>query len=290
MNHRRIRPEGSAMSRGPKLAVAAVLGLLAALFGMVYLNTERSRLVGSAEQVEVYVAADDIPANMAVEGGKLTTRRIPRTFVQPQSITTAEVSDKNRITGFAIVPIREGEQILRTKLWEGKTPPLSADLVARRGLVAVSVRMNDAAQSVHGLLQPRDRVDVLAELDFVKPPKEKFKEIRPLFYNVEVLAVNRTTMSSVAQNLPMEKMAEEALQKVDTVTLALPPVAAQQLILAQELPSASIWLILRTPNSGAYTYEAWNTDRLIQSQYRLWDAEGIALQDQQEMLNRAMGR
>lgn len=278
------------MSRGPKLAVAVVLGLLAALFGMVYLNTERSRLVGSAQQISVYVASDDIPANTSVEGGKLTTRRIPRSYLQPGAITEQEVSDKNRITGFAIVPIKEGEQILRTKLFEGKTPPLSADLTARPGLVAVSVRMKEAQHSVHGLLQPRDRVDVLAELDFVKPPKEKFKEIRPLFYNVEVLAVNRTTMSSVKQNLPMEKVESQALERVDTVTLALPPVAAQQLILAQELPSASIWLVLRTPASGAYTYEAWNTDRLIQSQYRLWDAEGFAIEEQQELMNRALGR
>jgi Flp pilus assembly protein CpaB len=278
------------MSRGPKLAVAIVLGLLAALFGMVYLNTERSRLVGSAEQISVYVAADDIPANTSVDGSKLTTRRIPRSYLQPAAITEQEVSDKNRITGFAIVPIKEGEQILRTKLWEGKTPPLSADLASRQGLVAVSVKMKEAQHSVHGLLQPRDRVDVLAELDFIKPPKEKFKEIRPLFYNVEVLAVNRTTMSSVTQNLPIDKMESRALEKVDTVTLALPPVAAQQLILAQELPSASIWLILRTPASGAYRYEAWNTDRLIQSQYRLWDAESFAIEEQRELMNRALGR
>ncbi|HYH09654.1 MAG TPA: Flp pilus assembly protein CpaB [Thermoanaerobaculia bacterium] len=272
------------------MAVAAVLGLLAALFGVIYLNEQRNRLVGSSEAMEVYVAADDIPANTAIEGGKLTTRRIPRTFVEPQSITTAEVSDKNRITGFAVVPIRQGEQILRSKIWHGKAPPLSTDLASRPGLVAVAVKMNGAQHSVHGLLQPRDRVDVLAELDFVKPPKEKFKEVRPLFYNVEVLAVNRTTMSSVTQNLPIEKVESQALERVDTVTLALSPVAAQQLILAQELPSASIWLILRTPGSGAYKYEAWNTDRLIQSQYRLWDAEDDAAREQQEILDRAMGR
>lgn len=278
------------MSRGPKLAVAAVLGLLAALFGMVYLSSERSKLVGSGEQVEVYFAADDIPANTPIEGGKLVARTIPKTFQLPGAITTKEVNDKNRITGFAVVPIREGEQLLRNKIWEGKAPPLSADLASRQGLVAVSVKMKDAPQSVHGLLQPRDRVDVLAELDFVKPPKEKFKEVRPLFYNVEVLAVNRTTMSSITQNIPIEKMEAQALEKVDTVTLALSPVAAQQLVLAQELPSASIWLILRTPGSGAYKYEVWNTDRLIQSQYRLWDAEADAERAQQAMMDRAMGQ
>lgn len=279
------------MSRGPKLAIAIALGLLAALFGMVYLNTERNRMLGTTEIVEVYVAASDIPANTPIDGAKLATRRIPRTFAQPQSITTAEVADSSKITGVTIVPIEEGEQVVRTKLWTGKTPPLAADLRARSGMVAVSVQMDEDPQSLHGLVQPRDRVDVLALLEFVKPNEEKFKEVRPLFYNVEVLAVDRTTASSVTQNLPVDKNAlvpkEESLK---TVTLALSPVAAQQLILAQELPSSKIWLVLRSPSSGDYRYETWNTDRLIQSEHRLWDKEESRAEMQKEMMRGIVGR
>jgi Flp pilus assembly protein CpaB len=276
------------MSRGPKLAIAIALGLLAALFGMVYLNSERTRMLGSTETVEVYVAASDIPANTPIDAAKLTTRQIPRSYVQPQSFTTESAE---KITGVTIVPIQQGEQILRTKLWTGKTPPLVDDLKRRAGMVAVTVEMPDAPQALHGLVQPRDRVDVLALLEFVKPNDEKFKEIRPLFYNVEVLAVDRTTASSISQNLPTGKnelVPQE--EKVQTVTLALPPVAAQQLILAQELPSSRIWLILRSPASGDYRYETWNTDRLIQSEHRLWDAEEFRAETERDLMKGLAGR
>lgn len=273
------------MTRGPKLAVAIALGLLAAFFGLAYLSSERTRLIGNTELVEVYVAGADISVNTTIDERKLSKRKIPRTFMQPGAIPTSE-----NVAGVAIVPIKEGEQILRTKLWEGKTPPLSDDLKSRPGMVAVGVMMKDPPQALQGLVQARDRVDVLALLEFVKPDgKTKFKEVRPLFNNVEVLAVNRTTASTISQNLPASQRDEKA-DEVVTVTLAVPPVAAQQLILAQQLPSSKIWLVLRSPSSGQYTYEVWNTDRLIQSDSRLWDAEDSAREMQQEMVRRVTGR
>jgi Flp pilus assembly protein CpaB len=278
------------MKRGPKLAVAIALGLLAALFGLVYLSSEKTRLIGSTEAVEVYVAAADIRANTPIDPRKLTKRRIPKTFLQPGYISTLEVNDPSKVTGVAIVPIMENEQIVRTKLWQGKTPPLSDDLRLHPGLVAVSVLMRDPPQALQGLVQARDHVDVLALLEFVKPDnKTKFKEVRPLFYNVEVLAVNRTTESSTAQNLPVAAK-EERPEDVQTVTLAVPPAVAQQLILAQQLPSAKIWLVLRSPASGSYAYEVWNTDRLIQSDSRLWDAEESTREMQQDMMKKLTGR
>jgi Flp pilus assembly protein CpaB len=149
--------------------------------------------------------------------------------------------------------------------------------------------MRDPPQALQGLVQARDHVDVLALLEFVKPDnKTKFKEVRPLFYNVEVLAVNRTTESTTTQNLPIS-VKEEHPEDVQTVTLAVPPAVAQQLILAQQLPSAKIWLVLRSPASGSYAYEVWNTDRLIQSDARLWDAEESTREMQQDMMKKLTG-
>jgi Flp pilus assembly protein CpaB len=277
------------MTRGPKIAVAIALGLLAALFGLVYLTAERTRLLGNTQIGEVYVAATDMKPNTVIDGRKLTTKKMPKTYIESSAITTEQVSDRNQIKGVTIVPIHEGEQILRTKLWQGKTPPLSEDLSSRPGMVAVSVSVKDAPQALQGLIEARDRVDVLALLEFVKPDnKTKFKEVRPLFYNVEVMAVNRTTASTVSENLPTVK--EDRPEEIQTVTLALPPVAAQQIILAQQLPSSKIWLVLRSPVSGSYTYEVWNTDRLIQSDSRLWDAEETSRAMQEEMVKKITGR
>ena len=138
-------------------------------------------------------------------------------------------------------------------------------------------------------MQARDHVDVLALLEFVKPDKSKFREVRPLFTNVEVLAVNRTTGSTVTQNLPAAK--DERPEQVQTVTLALRPVEAQELILAQNLAStADIWLVLRSAASGNYNYEVWNTDRLVQSDMRLWDPKEEEMDARQEAMRKLSGR
>jgi pilus assembly protein CpaB len=261
------------MSRGGRIAVAVALGLLAALFGMLYLSTQREQLLGTSDVVRVYVATKDIKPNTPLDESLLAKREVPKRFVQPQAITVNEVPDPSKVIGVALVPIKAGEQIVRTKLIEGAIPPLSAELRGRPLTVAVAVEMKGFPNSVHGLLKPGDHVDVLASFTFEKSKDEQFTEIRPLFQNLEVLAVNEVTASTTkaasAQRVGTDAPSDHIVR---TVTLAAAPAIAQQLVLAQQL--GNVWLLLRAPDDvGPHQYEIWNNERLLQSPYKLWKAK-----------------
>lgn len=261
------------MSKGGRIAIAVGLGLLAALFGMLYLGSQRDQLLGSSEMVRVYVATDDIKPNTPLEPGMLAVRSVPRAFLQPSVITVSEMPEKEKIAGTTLVPIRENEQILRTKLYEGAPPPLSSDLANKPNTVAVGIDIEALPNAIHGLIKPGDRVDVLASFKFEKTKDEDFTEIRPLFQNVEVLAVNDRTAGNLRVIGPEKANPDQQSDKViKTVTLAMTPPAAQQIILTQQL--GSIWLLLRAPgDTGQHQYEIWNNERLLQSPFRLWKAQ-----------------
>ena len=270
------------MSKGAKIAIAVGLGLLAALFGILYLNAQRDALLGGTELIEVYVASRDIPANVALESSALTTRQIPRAFLQPGAIPVTEVPDRTKIQGVTLAAIATGEQLSRSKLIEGMEPPLSSDLKNLKGMVGVGVRMAESPQSVAGLVRAGDRVDVLASFQFEKPgdANQPFTEVRPLFMNVPVIAVNQTTQTS--RQVPRDPSVEAALLEVSTITLGLPPVNAQQLVLAQQL--GSVWLLLRAQgDTTQHTYEVWNNERLLGPNARLFRA-----QDSQAALLRSL--
>jgi Flp pilus assembly protein CpaB len=256
------------MSKGLRIFVAIAFGLLAALFGMLYLNSRSNQILGSAEVVRVYAAAQDIKPNVALDKDMLTVIQVPKKYLQPQCILVSEFPDKAKVKGVTLVPIKEGEQIVRTKLWEGSTPPLSTELKA--GMVAVGINVEALPNVVHGLLRAGDHVDVLASFKFEKSKDEDFTEIRPLYQNVEVLAVNDRTSGTRID--VTDKKGDEPDKIVRSVTLAMTPTAAQQIVLAQQL--GNLWLLLRAPGDAAqHQYEIWNNERLLQSPYRLWKAQ-----------------
>ncbi|HUF17352.1 MAG TPA: Flp pilus assembly protein CpaB, partial [Thermoanaerobaculia bacterium] len=238
----------------------------------LYLNAQRDALLGGTELIEVYVASRDIPPNVALESNALTTRQIPRAFLQPGVIPVSEVPDRTKIQGVTIASIATGEQISRSKLIDGMEAPLSSDLRTMPGMVAVGIRMAESPMSVSGLVRAGDRVDVLASFQFEKPgaASEPFTEIRPLFMNVAVVAVNQTTQST--RQAPRDPTLDVALLEVTTVTLALPPPNAQQLVLAQQL--GDVWLLLRAQGDAApFDYEVWNNERLLGSANKLFRAQ-----------------
>ncbi|HVT45093.1 MAG TPA: Flp pilus assembly protein CpaB [Thermoanaerobaculia bacterium] len=264
------------MSKGIRIGIALFLGLLAAMFGMLYLSAQKDQLLGSSEIIRVWIAAEDIPANAQLDRDKITFREIPKSFVQPQAITTTEIPDRANVKGVAIVTIHEGEQIVRSKLWEGAAPPLARDLKARAGHVGVSVAVRGAPHAVSGLLRPGNRVDVLASFKFEKSATEEFTEVRPLLQNIEVIAVNATTVSDITPYVPPTPGEDRTEQIIETVTLSLPPAEAQQIILAQQL--GEIWLLMRAEGDEAtHEYQIWNNERLLQSPFRLW--RGTARED-----------
>jgi len=260
------------MGKGGKIAIAVVLGILAAIFGMLYVDQQKQAALGSLEMERVWVASEDIKPNTAISPDVLTYTEVPKLYLQPGSITLTEVPDKANVQGITLTAIREGEQIVRTKLWGGRTPPLSKDMKGKTGIVAVSVRIDGDEQGLAGLITPGDHVDALASFEFEKGQNEHYTEIRPMLQDIEVLAVNKTTKTAWDTTVEKEPGAEPEKEAIKIVTLALSPADAQEIILAQQL--GRVWFLLRGEgDTEKYNYEAWNNERLLGPAVRLWRAE-----------------
>ncbi len=136
----------------------------------------------------------------------------------------------------------------------------------------MGVNISGLPNAINGLITPGDRVDVLASFQFKKNDGEKFTEVRPLLQNIEVLAVNKTTKTAWNTTIEDTSLPQPGEDQLKTVTLSLSPAQAQEVILAQQL--GKVWFLLRaTGDTTQYNYEAWNNDRLLQSPYRLWEAD-----------------
>ncbi|HVT03473.1 MAG TPA: Flp pilus assembly protein CpaB [Thermoanaerobaculia bacterium] len=269
------------MSKRAKILISLILGLLAAFTGMIYISGKKAEIEGNNELIGVYVANADFAPNRPMDPEKIGVKMVPRNYLQPDSILTAEIPNARSITGIPIVPIKSGEQIVKTKLYLGAPPALSADLKQYLGMVGVGVNVRQLPSAVGGNVMPGDHADVLASFKFEKSKDEEFTEIRPLLYDIPIIAVNLKTVSNIIAGPP--KTGEEQRDDVRNVTLALAPAAAQQVILAQQL--GDIWLVLRAPGDKTeHHYEVWNNERLLQSPYRLWRA-GSANQQQMDALS-----
>lgn len=260
------------MSKFGKIAIAVVLGILAAIFGMLYIQQEKQQALGSLEMERVWIASEDIKPNTAIAPDMLDFTSVPKLYLQPGSITLTEVPNKADVQGITLTAIRAGEQIVRTKLWAGRTPPLSKDMKGTKGKLAVSVAIGADAEALGGLITPGDHVDVLSSFEFERGQGEHYTEVRPMFQDIEVLAVNKTTKTAWDTTVEKEPGATPTEEAVKIVTLSLSPADAQEVILAQQL--GHVWFLLRGEgDQQKYSYEAWNNDRLLGPAARLWRAE-----------------
>lgn len=104
----------------------------------------------SAPSVQLVTATRDLRSGAALTRDDVRTSRFPQA-VAPQGAITSPAEVVGRVLA---APVREGEPLTDVRL-------LGAALLARgRGTVATPVRLADPAAA--GLLQPGDRVDVLA--------------------------------------------------------------------------------------------------------------------------------
>jgi len=60
------------MGKGGKIAIAVMLGILAAIFGMLYLNQAKQEALGNLEVVRVWVAKQAVAANVPLTPEALT--------------------------------------------------------------------------------------------------------------------------------------------------------------------------------------------------------------------------
>lgn len=217
--------------RGVGLIVALLLAAFATAAWVSYVRSIERRAVRAQSSIEVYVAAETIPAGTTAEAADakkwFVKEPVPRRLVAEGAITKLSTL-RGTVAGTTIV---KGEQIVKSRF-------LSPELAGRvlqipAGMHAIAVEVA-APPGVAGFVQPRDRVSVIANVDVEVGGKNE-AVVKFLLQDVVVLAVGTRTQAapppSGSREASRKRDAEQPSDKL-LLTLAVTPWQAEQLAFA----------------------------------------------------------
>lgn len=237
--------------------ISAFLAGIAVLLAYLYLNDKEQLLVDQSTATQVVVATQDINSMAVIDSNMLKLDQVPKRYIQPGA-----QSDIKSIEGMiAAVPIKQGEQIVDTKLlFPGEESGLSQRISSGRRGVTIPVT------DVHGvgkLVRPGDRVDILASIDYGVDEKEE-REVKTIMQDVLVLATGKYVADSLPRAIASDYAGNETtvdLRKEDyqTVTVELDPIEAQGLIFLLTSGQGDVFLALRNPDDRS-RYKLYTTD------------------------------
>ncbi len=225
----------------------------AALFAIFLLYSwsqeQRSQMAAQyGATVRVVVAKEDILEMETVNESKLEYKEQPDSFKQPDVILNPE----DAIGQVAAVPIRKGEQILKTKLLlPGPYTGLSFEVSP--GKRALSIPLDDM-RGVARLVRPGDRIDIIAALDYGKGADAK-REVRTILQDVLILATGKQIVNQLprrfeedADGKTVNRVNLNGRTDFSTVTIEAKPDEVQQLVYILATSPGSLFTTLRHPN------------------------------------------
>ncbi|HVL55149.1 MAG TPA: Flp pilus assembly protein CpaB [Burkholderiaceae bacterium] len=220
-------------------AAAIVFGAFAAYGARSYimqrLAIERAQLAPRHDLVEIVVAKRDLRRGEIVSADTMALRSLPREFA-PGGAVTAGGFDAH-VGQRLVVAMRGGEPLLPASLQRIDPSAFSSRL--RPGVRALTVAV-DEVNSLSGMLQPGDRIDLLLS---VRPPPHaglaQPEITRPLMQDLLVLATGR-------QSRPAGEDSLSAVRSFGTITVEVDPERAQRLVVAQR--SGKLTAVLRNPH------------------------------------------
>lgn len=224
------------MSRSKSvLAIALVLGVLAALAGYIGLRATAAQVASNSSKhfVPVVVAATDLTFGTKLDRAQLRVVKYPK-----ESVPAGAFSDVDSVAGqTSKIFLAAREPVTATKL-SSRGGGLS--MLVRPGLRATSLEVNQVS-GVSGFVLPGDRVDVLCTVDDRGASMEA--TTRTILQNAEVLASGQKTAQQ--DNKPIT---------VQAVTILVDPVGAEKLALG--LHEGKLHLVLRNPEDTDTTMVA----------------------------------
>ena len=220
--------------------IPLIVGVLLALGTGVLLLNYLGSLRGSSAAVptkHVFVALRDVPARALLSASFFTE------VTRPANETDADaITDRKQITGkYSLITIPAGSVVTGAKISEAGANALPARLPF--GMRAVSISI-DRVKGVAGLIQPGDRVDVVAV-----PPRLGYEvpHASAILRGALVLAMGNAVETTSATPSPDN-------QNLTTVTLALTP--KQVDLLASADLNTTLRLALRPPKEPIHAFAA----------------------------------
>jgi len=223
-------------ARRVPLFVGILLALGTGVLLLNYLNSLRAS-VTTVEMRHVFVASRDVPARALLNDSFVAEATRPATEVDQDAVT-----DRKQVDGkYSLITIPAGSVLTQSKVGEGGADALPARLPI--GMRAVSISI-DRVKGVAGLIQPGDRVDVIAV-----PPRvgSEVPKASAILRGALVLAMGNAVETTSATPSPDN-------QNLTTVTLALTP--KQVDLLASADLNTTLRLALRPPKESIRAYPA----------------------------------
>ncbi|HEY6234790.1 MAG TPA: Flp pilus assembly protein CpaB [Candidatus Elarobacter sp.] len=218
------------------LIVGLVLALGTGVLMLNYLGSLRTQTAVAPART-VYVAAHDVPARALLNDALVSEVKRPASEIDPDAVV-----DRKELAGkYSLITIPAGSVVTRSKIGLAGANALPARLPI--GMRAVSISI-DKVKGVAGLIQPGDRVDVIAV-----PPRVASETPRAsaILRGALVLAMGNEVETTSATPSPDN-------QNLTTVTLALTP--RQVDLLASADLNTTLRLALRPPKESIRAFPA----------------------------------
>jgi len=221
-------------TRRMTLLIAIVLALGTGYLTISYLGSLRAEAPPQVTMRSIVVAGQDIPARAKITPEMLKIVQRATNEVEPDAV----VEPKQTIGTLALITIPAGAAITQSKIGRpvdiGLTPRL------QRGERAISIGI-DRVKGVSGLVQPGDRVDVIA----IPPRTGTNPKAYTILRGVVVLALGNELEQAGATPAP-------GAQDLTTVTLAVTPKQADLLEMADI--NSQLRLALRPPKEPVRSF------------------------------------
>jgi pilus assembly protein CpaB len=215
-------------ARRTTLIVAVALALGTGWLTLTYLSNLQRQTNANSAPVQVIVAAQEIPPRVPITAAMLGRATRPTSAIDPNAMT-----DPKQVVGaLSLITIPAGSSV--TSAMIGHPADIGLPVRMARGMRAVSVQI-DKVKGISGLVEPGDRVDVIAQ-----PPKANSAPppASAILRGVRVLAIGDSLENSSATPSPQEANAT-------TVTLEVTPKQADLLVMADL--NTTLRLALRSP-------------------------------------------
>jgi len=198
------------------------------------LALERERLVPRFQMVDLVVAKRDLKRGDVIGPDTMAVRSLPRDYAPGGAVSPARF--ESLVGSRLAAPMKSGEPLLPGALIGADAPGFSSRV--RPGIRALTIAV-DEVNSLSGMLQPGDRIDLMISVrpqpvsGVVQP-----ELTRTLMQDVLVLATGRQIRASGDDG--------PANRTFTTITVEVDPERAQKLVVAQR--SGKLTAVLRHPD------------------------------------------
>lgn len=225
------------------LLIAVVCGVLAGLAARQHIQKKIHSLEQGARvpMVQRIVAAYDLQAGVRLLEEHLALRSFPEAWVAPGSLAPEEF---RLLIGKQLTSaVAAGEPVLRLHAQTAQRPAFSSQIRPGRRAITMPV---DRINSVSGLLQPGDLIDLYVSFDY-----QRRTITAPLLQGVLVLATDTRTAGE-------DPLSGAGAPSYATVTLDAAPEDAVKLVAARQ--AGTLTAVLRGSNDHAATTKAARGD------------------------------